>query len=180
MARMIWETLKRVLRGSFPLAMLPSSVDAALIAAPQKTPNKSVDERWIMKEIDPLAASRTRVVNAPSNKAATSRNDANGHQPGKGAPARQPMSRHRPEAATIRATKPLSRTFLLGIKYWGRDPIGRYYCQPSVSERPNAVVKYPTALESNRAAAVSQLIINMSVTPLRVHQVTAGKWLASR
>jgi len=48
-----------------------------------------------------------------------------------------------------------------------------------VSDFPSAVAKNPTALESNLAAAVSQLIINMSVTPLQVHRVTAGKWLAS-
>jgi len=48
-----------------------------------------------------------------------------------------------------------------------------------VSDLPTAAAKNPTALESNWAAAVSQLIFNMSVTSLRVYQVTSGKWLAS-
>jgi len=43
-----------------------------------------------------------------------------------------------------------------------------------VSDLPTAAAKNPTALESKWAAAVSQLIFNMSVTSLRVHQVNPG------
>lgn len=124
-----------------------------------------------MNDVEPLAESRSCVAK-PSSAQATSRSAHIGHQPGNG---EWSIHAHAPApnaAIQVHATTTWSRVSR-AMKLSGRDLAPEAaYCQVCPSDLPNAA-------DRNRAAAVSQLIINIERHLPSGTPSLAGKWLAS-
>ena len=87
----------------------PKRVDTAATSALHHAPNSSAAAMCMMKEIEPLAATRSRVLRL-SRRVATKMKVAKGHQPGNGSRSRHTTTPITRDAAATPATNRRMRT----------------------------------------------------------------------